>query len=129
MKYYKVIAKCGHVGKNKYIEITFPVVAENAKKAAKKIMNHSKVKKQLKNAISSVEEISYDLYLNLKSYYLNDDYVGSHYSKEYDICNYDVKLIEKTEWKKSFKTRKERVSFLLKKSKILLEDKNYEYVY
>ena len=43
MNYYKVIAKCGHVGK-KYIEVAFPICAENACEAARKVLNFRKVK-------------------------------------------------------------------------------------
>ncbi len=57
MKYYVVIAKCGHVGNGKYIDVEFPVIAENGSLAAKKILKRSKVKKQLKNAITGVFEV------------------------------------------------------------------------
>ena len=32
IKYYNVTAKCGHVGRENYIPISFPVKALNAKK-------------------------------------------------------------------------------------------------
>ncbi len=35
-KFFEVNAKCGHVGKRKCVNISFPVAAENAKEAAKK---------------------------------------------------------------------------------------------
>ena len=34
-KFYIVTAKCGHVGKSKYILINFPVIAEDGREAAK----------------------------------------------------------------------------------------------
>ena len=35
-KYFEVQAMCGHVGKGKYIPISFPVIAINGKEAAEK---------------------------------------------------------------------------------------------
>lgn len=57
-KYFKVIARCGHVGNKFYILIEFYCRAENAKEAAKKIRNSPRVKHHHKFAISSVQEIS-----------------------------------------------------------------------
>ena len=62
MRYYIVVAKCGHVGKGKYIDVSFPVVANTGKEAANLILCRSKVKKQLKNAITNVFEVSEDIY-------------------------------------------------------------------
>ena len=57
-RYFKVIARCGHVGNKFYILIEFHCRAENAKEAAKKIRNSPRVKHHHKFAISSVQEIS-----------------------------------------------------------------------
>ena len=120
MKYYVVIAKCGHVGNGKYIDIEFPVVAENGSLAAKKILNRSKVKKHLKNAITNVKEVMKDEYL----YYVNqnskDEYLHSHCSKEFDITNYEVKNLESREKSKKieFNSRKERIEYIFRRNNL-----------
>lgn len=56
-KYFKVIAKCGHVGKNKYVPIPFAVSAQSRSEASQKALKFPRVKKQLDDAIISCEEI------------------------------------------------------------------------
>ncbi len=63
MKYFKVTAKCGHVGKNKYFEGTFFIEAESKKDAAEKIRYRGRVKHDKKDAILNVEEIDYETYI------------------------------------------------------------------
>ena len=57
LKTYKVIAKCGHVGQNKYYPGYFVVKANNAADAANKARYFPRVKHDNKYAILSVEEI------------------------------------------------------------------------
>ena len=65
-KYFEVQAMCGHVGKGKYIPISFPVIAINRKEAAEKVRSYPRVKHHYKKAILNVWEISFDSYLKLK---------------------------------------------------------------
>ena len=65
-KYFEVQAMCGHVGKGKYIPISFPVIAINGKEAAEKVRSYPRVKHHYKKAILNVWEISFDSYLKLK---------------------------------------------------------------
>ena len=65
MRYYTVTAKCGHVGKNRYIPITFPVKAESAAEAASVTRQMPRVKHHHKDAILSVTEVDRFEYLNL----------------------------------------------------------------
>ena len=37
IKYFKVVAKCGHVGKRNYIPVAFAVKAESKSKASQKV--------------------------------------------------------------------------------------------
>ncbi len=131
MKYYEVIAKCGHVGRGKYIEISFPVYSENGSEAAQKILKHSKVKKQLKDAIKDVYEIDYERYIELRKKNSEDVYLRSHYKKESDLSTYEIIEIEHEDKKRKieFNTRKEMIAYKLKKAKIIKEAYNYEYVY
>lgn len=58
--FYKVKAKCGHVGRNHYIEKWFYVIASSGKEAAYKVRYLPRVKHDRKDAILSVEQISHD---------------------------------------------------------------------
>ena len=57
MKYWKVIAKCGHVRKNRYILKTFYIKAINGSEAARIVRGMSRVKHDQKYAIRSVTQI------------------------------------------------------------------------
>ena len=74
-KYYKVTAKCGHVGRKYYIQITFPICAEDGKDAAKRVRNYPRVKHDHKDAILNVTQINYDEYLYLLALNNNDNYL------------------------------------------------------
>ena len=76
-KYYSIIAKCGHVGANKYIDINFPIVAENEEHAIKLISLMPRVKKSLSNVITRFSEISYDQYLMIKEEFDNNNYINA----------------------------------------------------
>lgn len=116
--FYKVVAKCGHVGKRKYIEVAFGVKFNSKKEAARYILSHGKVKKQLKDAISYVEEISYDEYVELLKSNENNAYIRSHYKKERTIDDDSIlELKDKKRYKKEseFETRDERINYLLRR--------------
>ncbi len=63
MKYYKVLAKCGHVGRNNYILKWFYVKAQDGKEAAKKVRFTPRVKHDHKDAIIDVIDINIDDYI------------------------------------------------------------------
>lgn len=76
--FYRVKAKCGHVGNNKYIPIDFYFIADNAKNAAQLCRNTPRVKHHHKDAIIETVEITkadYDTGIaeNLKDPYLTVD--------------------------------------------------------
>ncbi len=75
MKYYKVVTKCGHVGRKRYIPITFAINAESGKEASKVARALPRVKHNRKFAIISCEEIMYDEYLEIKRFNNNDPYL------------------------------------------------------
>ncbi len=58
MRYFMVTAKCGHVGRDFYIPIDFPVRADSARGAATAARSLPRVKHHHKDAILSVVEIS-----------------------------------------------------------------------
>ena len=64
MKYYKVVAKCGHVRRGHYIIKNFFVKAEDGKEAAYKVRHLPRVKHDWKDAIISVELITKDEFIH-----------------------------------------------------------------
>lgn len=65
MKTYEVSAKCGHVGKNYYVDRVFAVKANDAKEAAAKVRLFPRVKHDHKDAIRYVHQIDTERYLEL----------------------------------------------------------------
>ena len=72
-KYFAVTTKCGHVGRKYYLPVTFPVVAESGKEAARLGRDIPRVKHTHKDAILDVREISYEEYLILENENDNND--------------------------------------------------------
>lgn len=62
-KYFKVQAKCGHVGRNHYILKWFYVKALTGEEAAKVVRDKPRVKHDHKDAIREVKEINFEDYL------------------------------------------------------------------
>ncbi len=81
-KYFIVTAKCGHVGKDKYILIDFPVIAEDGREAAKIARNIPRVKHHHKDAIRNVKEVSYENFVLLCKFNKNDDYLNCSSNQE-----------------------------------------------
>ena len=91
MKYFKVTAKCGHVGgTHKYIPIDFYTATENASTAAKLIRNIPRVKHHQKDAIIKVEEISYDEYLIGQEAFANDPYIRCNSKQEQHLYSSEI---------------------------------------
>ena len=66
MKYFEVEAKCGHVGINRCILITFACIARDGKDAAAKVRQYARVKHHHKDAIRDVREISFEEFVKLR---------------------------------------------------------------
>ena len=66
MKYYKVTAKYGHVGKGFYYLVDLFIKAENGRDAAKVARKMPRVKHEHKDAALNVREIDLDTYLMRK---------------------------------------------------------------
>lgn len=119
MRYFIVTAKCGHVGKGKYIEVDFPVIANSKKEAAQKVLRRSKVKKHLCNAISMAIEVEYEDYEIALEMYKSNDYIHAHYSSQYSLEEYEVKTLRSNKKHKiEFRSRNERINYYFKKMKI-----------
>lgn len=119
--FYKVKAKCGHVGKNHYIEKNFYVVAASGKEAAHKVRYMPRVKHDRKDAILSVEQITQDEFdVGIK---INraDNYFKATNSSEQRLLN-AVDPIDIRREHQRVKNRKTRnVDYIRKRAKILKE--------
>ena len=133
-KYFMVIAKCGHVGKKHYVPIKFAVIAKDGKEAAKMVRQFPRVKHDHKDAILNVNKIDYERYLEIVEMNNNDPYLKCHSRQEQNLI---VNLAERMvpdlhNVKQAFdkQTRKDRVAYKLRKSKILEESsKKEDYCY
>ena len=114
-KYFKVIAKCGHVGKGNYVPVAFAVKAESRSAASQKVMCYHRVKKQLKDATISCEEIDKHSYMELMRVNANDPYLHCKCKRQQReiedfislICNNEYReKRRKVEPAKSMKYRK-----------------------
>jgi hypothetical protein len=61
-RYYRVVAKCGHVGRGMYYEGSFYVCSASGRDAARLVRNMPRVKHNHKDAILYVECIDRDVY-------------------------------------------------------------------
>lgn len=90
MKYYEVLAKCGHVGKNNYIIKSFGVYAESGKEAAIIARSIPRVKHHHKDAIIDVKEIDYNTYNEIrKNNFLDPYFLSSSIQEQRKICDYN----------------------------------------
>lgn len=64
MFYYKVTAKCGHVGKGRYCIKNFYIKANGKSEARKRVERMPRVKKGLEDAVMNVRRISFETYMN-----------------------------------------------------------------
>lgn len=99
-KYFKVIAKCGHVGKGNYVPVAFAVKAESRSAASQKVMGYHRVKKQLNDAIISCEEIDKHSYKELMCVNANDPYLHCKCNRQQREIEGFASLICRNEYRK-----------------------------
>lgn len=88
-KYYLVNAKFAHVGQKYCIRKEVPVKAKNKKEAAKIVKNMPRVKKNIKNSILNVEEITHEEYMKALKKYKEDKYFECHNIQDQNrLCPY-----------------------------------------
>lgn len=124
MKYYKVITKCGHVGRKSYIPITFAINAESGKEASKVARNLPRVKHNRRFAIISCEEIMHDEYLEIKRINNNDPYLNCKNIQQQNLIDLSDRICVDDEFRiplYSKEERKHRVEFKKKKEREYLK--------
>lgn len=77
IRFYKVVAMCGHVGRRHYVPIPFAVKAHSAKEAARVTRVFPRVKHDRKDAILSVVEITPFEYHDLRERNRGDEYLNA----------------------------------------------------
>ena len=120
--YYKVLAKCGHVGRNNYILKWFYIKAASAKEAAMLIIEKPRVKHNHKDVIRKVVEIKYDEYLVGLKIMADDKYFKAHSHQEQVIYNC-IKQEDIYHELDKIKYKKERNGQILKYKSLLRESK------
>ena len=78
MKYFKVIAKCGHVGRNNYILKAFYVECIDGEEAASIVKISPRVKHNHKDVIREVDEIAREDYFEGRKNMSRDPYFIVH---------------------------------------------------
>ena len=86
-EFYKVLAKCGHVGKNWYIKKWFFVTAISGKDAASFVRTIGRVKHNQKDAILNVLKIDYREYIEGLNNHKTDLYFNVNNSTEQRLLN------------------------------------------
>jgi len=121
-RYYIVTAKCGHVGKNRCIEIDFAVRAKNSKEAARFTRTFPRVKHHHKDAIREVRQVSYQEYHEQYARNEKDPYLRSgNIQEQRRRCpNLDRRIQES---KPNLEDdpqarRKRRITYMMKKRQI-----------
>ncbi len=120
MKYFRVLAKCGHVGRQYYIPVDFAIVAEDGRQAATIVRQKARVKHDEKDAILSTEEISFEEFMQLRSKNDADPYLHcKNIQQQRGIENLYERLIPEKR-KKQVKTR--HIDYKMRKNKIIERD-------
>ncbi len=86
-KYFKVVAKCGHIGRKHYIPVAFAIEADSGKEAAKIARFLPRVKHDHKDAILDCKEFSYEEYVELTEINNNDDYLKCHCKQQQNLID------------------------------------------
>ena len=122
--FYKVKAKCGHVGRNRYIEKWFYVIAPSGKEAARKVRYLPRVKHDRKDAILDVEQISRDEFtVGVESSRCDNYFKVTSSSEQRLLGAVDPQDVRQEPQRANFR-KPRNVDYILKRRKIL--EKQYE---
>lgn len=119
-KYYSIQVKCGHVGKKFYVPMTFAIIAESAKEAARIAREMPRVKHDHKDAIQSVLEISREEYIALRQQNDADPYLHCRNVQEQRMIEtiYDRLVEEDQEEREQYGKEKAEARYYLGKKPI-----------
>ena len=123
--FYVVKAKCGHVGRQKFIIKDFPVKASSGKEAAIITRYLPRVKHHWKDAILSVEKISEYEYKELCVKKNNDPYFSVDNIRDQKIYCQNIEVIENGSEIERNKSKRNSLDYRLKKMRIIEESLGY----
>jgi len=83
IRFYKVTAMCGHVGKRHYVPVNLAVIASSGKEAARRTRSFPRVKHNKKDAILQCSEVSEEEYRKIRAINDSDPYLNAR--SRYDI--------------------------------------------
>lgn len=118
-KYYKVTAKCGHVGKGNYVPINFAVKAESASEASQIARRFPRVKKHLWDAIIACVEISKKEYKELLRVNREDPYLNCRCARDHAMILDEEERVVRME--KDYSHRKVEPAKSMKYKKAIYE--------
>lgn len=107
MKYFEIVAKCGHVGKGFYYEGHLFIKGHDEIEVAKRVKNYARVKKNHKDYILDSNEIGYEEYIIGLESMRNDPYFTCKNIRDQKEC-YDVikqSIKEETETQKKYRNK------------------------
>ena len=117
LKFFRVTCKCGHVGRQFFVRIDFPINADSGKEAASIARQLPRVKHDHKDAILNCVEIDYEEYQILQKINNNDPYLKCKNPQEQaHIFGFAERLESEPRFAKEInKSRKNVVEFKNKK--------------
>lgn len=130
MNYYLVKCKFGHVGRDKYLPLNVPIVAESVKKASERAKQVGGVKRDHKDwCLESPIQIEYEDYLDAFTAFRNDIYFEKHSRSRLHL--FENRLVDEIQYtrhdkiktnKKIYQKHRDRdvINFKVKKEKLSL---------
>jgi len=95
-KFFAVRVKCGHVGRDHYVERTYYVGAPDAKQAATLAKELPRVKRDHKDAILSVEEVTHEEFREGRARNAEDPYLAARNPQEVRVAITNEDLSKET---------------------------------
>lgn len=90
MGYFIVDAMCGHVGKGRYVEKSFPIIAVDKSDAARQCRTIPRVKHDNKRAILGVREVSEDDFFEQRRRNASDPYLTAKNKRDYYVRSWSL---------------------------------------
>ncbi len=121
MSYYLVLCKCGHVGKNMYMPIWFPIEANSGKEAAAIARMMPRCKHDHKDAILNCVKVDYEEFEYQRNINNNDPYLlcKSKYEQKmiFSLIKHRLVYDKHCEGGEKSKYKKRKVNLLLQTRK------------
>ena len=128
-RYFKVVTKCGHVGRYNCIWINFAIVAESKQQAADKVREEGRVKRNHKDFIKEIQEISFEEFMELKAQNDADPYLHCKNIQEQNrIVGFEERIsVDEYNLAKLEKPTSKRASAKFRKKKAKAKERSYTY--